>query len=110
MEQDLEDEIADVEMYHFNLTEQIITLRKFSNSSITKSVQPPPFLQPSVQHQQEQATESNHDNSQQQTVSQSSAEHLEPAEKATASNLISHDVVSHTPVVHNVGQCVSRAI
>ena len=69
---------------------------------ITKSVQPPPILQPSVQHQQEQATESKHDNSQQQAESHTSAEHLEPAEQATTSNLVGDVVVLHTPVVRDV--------
>jgi len=75
VEQDLENEIEDTEMYHFSLSKRIITLKKFCSPSTTKSEQPLPIVQP-VQHQdqQEQEAEDNHDDTQQQEETQDDVE------------------------------------
>ena len=41
VKQDLEDETADVEMYHFNLTERITILQKYFSASAAKSKSQP---------------------------------------------------------------------
>ena len=113
-EQELESEIEDTEMYHFNLIERIITLKKFLNPPATKNVQPPPIVQPTQQQEQEaedntqqQDAEDNNDNSQQQEETLDDAEHLEP-DGNDPLDIVSDAVVPHTHVVHNVGQSVIR--
>ena len=104
--EDLEEEVLDTEMYHLELSEQIATLKKFSSLSAQKSL-------PDVHTVPVQQTDMESGDSEQQLAAQNNhqlPEHrTEPADDARPI-LVSTNVpvVSHTPVVHNVGNFVTR--
>ena len=109
-EKDLEDEVTEVEMYHFHLTEQITSLQKFSTVFVVKKTTP----NLSVQYQQELHLEEqiagNTDTSKQKVALQNNPEtegHTEPDDGVTTPVLVSNDVLLHTHVVHNVGLSVN---
>ncbi|XP_065895991.1 uncharacterized protein [Dysidea avara] len=99
-EKELEDEVTDTEMYHFELAEKIASLKKFSMPStpnITSQPSPPTSTQ---QQRQEQEV------SQQPVVQQNNAE-TGATGNSTPSNSVSNSL-SHTPVVHDVVQSVCQ--
>jgi len=91
-EKDLEEEVEDAEMYHFNLTESLASLRKFSSSPIPAKDRAVTRSPPQVP--QDPST----DSTQQEMASNQlgSVEH-------TTSGAVSNSML-HTPVVHNEGQ------
>ena len=97
-EQELEDEVTDAEMYHYELAEKIATLGKFSTASTTtRTNQPAP---PTPIQQDQQLPE-------QCVVEQSNREDTDQPGNAISSISMSN-TLSHTPVVHNVGQSVCQ--
>ena len=112
-EKDLEDEVTEVEMYHFHLTEQITSLQKFSTAFVAKKTTPSLSAHHKQELHQEEQIAGNTDTSEQQVVLQNNPEtegHTEPDDGVTTPTLVSHDVpvVPHTHVVRNVGQFVTR--
>ena len=100
-EQELEDEVTDAEMYHFELAEKIAMLGKFSTASTTtRTNQPAP---PTPTQQDQQLPE-------QCVVEQSNREDTDqPSATGNAISSISvSNTLSHTPVAHNVGQSVRQ--
>ena len=106
--EDLEEEVLDTEMNHFELSEQIVTLKKFSSLSAQNSL-------PDVHTAPVQQTDMEGRGSEQQEPAQNIhqlPEHLtEPADDARLI-LVSTNVpvVSHTSVVHNVDNFVTRLL
>ena len=100
-EQELEDEVTDAEMYHFELAEKIVMLGKFSTASTTtRTNQPAP---PTPIQQDQQLPE-------QRVVEQSNREDTDQpsATRNAISSISVSNTLSHTPVVHNVRQSVCQ--
>ena len=112
-EKDLEDEVTEVEMYHFHLTEQITSLQKFSTAFVAKKTTPSLSAHHKQELHQEEQIAGNTNTSEQQVALQNNPEtegHTEPDDGVTTPTLVSHDVpvVPHTHAVRNVGQFVTR--
>jgi len=115
-EQELEDEVMDSEMYHFDLTERVAALQKFSTTYLVAKSIPEPTSSVPIQQLQ---TPSSHENSEQQVPPENN-----PGATAQVENTNEESLPEHTtstgevsgPLLHthahtlgqSVGQYVTR--
>ena len=98
-EQELEDEVADTEMYHFVLTERMATLQKYSSSSSSQASS----ISAQTQHQESRLDTTTTTDTQLENNNQESLEH-------TATNGVVSKSLPHTHVACNVGQSVGQSV
>ena len=98
-EQELEDEVADTEMYHFVLNEHMATLQKYSSSSSSQASS----ISAQTQHQESRLDTTTITDTQLENNNQESLEH-------TATNGVVSKSLPHTHVACNVGQSVGQFV
>ena len=99
IKQELEDEVADTEMYHFVLTGCMATLQKYSSSSSSQASS----ISAQTQHQDSRLDTTTTTDTQLENNNQESLEH-------TATNGVVSKSLPHTHVACNVGQSVGQFV
>ena len=108
-EQELEDEVGDTEMYHFNLTERMASLRKFTISPVllakTKAHSGSPQNRPISDNSTDQQPEDNN-------TQPENADHEQDYSSTghTAAAGVVSNSLPHTHVARNVGQSVGQFV